>query len=167
LGLVLERVRPDGTVQARPPAEAQGSLFVTVQERLAQLGMRPPGRLDPQQVQQAGPPVSYMYVAALEFHRLLYVRVLAVLLVVLLAAAAVYAVFLRPLQDLAVNASALVIGIWGIRVVLTPANVTYVTAVGLFLAVVILILLGASTVRAVLFLYVRSALPRFWNRPPE
>jgi hypothetical protein len=167
LGLVLERVRPDGTVQALPPAEAQGALFVTVQERLAQLGMRPPVRVDPQQVQQAGSPISYVYVAALEFHRLLYVRVLAVLLVVLLAAAAVYAVFLRPFQDLAVNASALIIGLWGIRVVLTPANVTYVTAVDLFLAVVILILLGVSTVRAVLFLYVRSALPRFWNRHPE
>ena len=167
LGLVLERVGLDGTVEVLPPAEAQGALFVTVQERLAQLSMRPPVHLDRQQVQQAGPPIPYVYVAALEFHRLLYVRVLAVLLVVLLAAAAVYAVFLLPIRDLAVNATALTVGIWGIRAVLTPANVTYVTTVDLLLAVVILILLGASTVRALLFLHDRSALPRFWDRHPE
>ena len=79
-----------------------------------------------------------------------------------MAAAAAYAVLLRPFQDLVINAGALIIGIWGIRSVLTPANLTYVTAVDLSLSVVILFLLGAITVRAVIFLYQRSELR--WSR---
>jgi hypothetical protein len=122
--------------------------------------MNRPTPLDPQQVQAASSPIPYGYVTLLDFHRLLYLRVLAVLLVLLIAAAAAYAVFLRPFQDLVINAGALIIGIWGIRSVLTPTSLTYVTAVDLSLAIVILFLLGAITVRAVAFLYARSELRR-------
>jgi hypothetical protein len=160
LGLSLERVHADGTVEAIAPTEAPQHLFVTIQAQLAQHFMNRPTPLDPQQVQAASSPIPYGYVTLLDFHRLLYVRVLAVMLVLLIAAAAAYAVFLRPFQDLVINAGALIIGIWGIRSVLTPTSLQYVTAVDLSLSTVILFLLGAITVRAVAFLYARSELRR-------
>src|ERR1051326_5796997 len=112
-----------------------------------------PTSLDPQQFQGGPGHLQYIYLTQLDLHRLPPVRLLAVLLVLLITAAAAYAVFLRPLQDLVVNAGALIIGIWGIRTILTPTTVTYVTAVDLSLSVVILFLLGAITVRAGVFLY--------------
>jgi len=80
--------------------------------------------------------------------------VLAVLLVLLIAAAAAYSVFLRPLHDLVLNSGALVLGVWGIHGILTPQNLYYLTAVDLALSMVIIFLLGAITVRA--FLYIRD-----------
>jgi hypothetical protein len=158
LGLVLDRALPDGTVQPLPPAEAPSHFIVHVKEQLAQHTMNRPVPLDPQQLQASRVAVPYVYATGLTFHRLLYVRVLSVLLVLLIAAAAAYAVFLRPFQDLVTNSGALIIGIWGIRGVLTPPGMTYVTAVDLSLAVVILFLLSAITVRAVMYLYERSEL---------
>jgi hypothetical protein len=73
--------------------------------------------------------------------------VLAVLLVLLIASAAAYSVFLRPLHDLVLNSGALVLGVWGIRSILTPANLYYLTAIDLALSIVIIFTLGAITVR--------------------
>ena len=84
-----------------------------------------------------------------------YVRFLAVTLVILVAAAAVYTVFLRPLHDLVVNVGALVLGVWGIRSILTPSDILYITAVDLSLSMVIIFLLGAITIRALML--VRTA----------
>jgi hypothetical protein len=165
LGLVLDRVLPDGTVQSLPPAEAPSHLFVTVQERLAQHTMDAPTPVESTVGQDDDNQPQYIYLTKLNLHRLLHVQVLAVLLVLLITAAAAYAVFLRPFQDLVINAGALIIGIWGIRAILTPANLTYVTAVDLSLSVVILFLLGAITVRAVMFLYQRSELHWFRRAP--
>ena len=144
-----------------PPDEVRRHLFVAIQPLLAQHTVDRPVALDPQQGQAQSAPQEYVYATRLTIHRLLYVQVLAVLLVLLVAAAAVYAVFLRPFQDLVINAGALILGIWGIRGVLTPSSVTYVTAVDLSLSVVILFLLGAITVRALLYVHERGALQVF------
>ena len=93
------------------------------------------------------------------FSRPLYLKVLTVLLVLLVTAAAAYAVFLRPLSDLVVNSGALVLGVWGIRAVLLGAAVPGITAVNLALSVVILFLLLAFTARTVLYLHARSGIP--------
>ena len=61
---------------------------------------------------------------ALEFERPLYLRIVTVLLVVLIGAASAYAVFLRPLSELIINAGALVLGVWGIRAVLLGTEFT-------------------------------------------
>jgi hypothetical protein len=71
----------------------------------------------------------------------------------LIAAAAGYAVFMRPLQDLVVNSGALVLGVWGVRSILTPGNLYYLTTVDLALSIVIIFLLGAITVRALMFIH--------------
>jgi hypothetical protein len=161
LGIALARLFPDGASQSLPPDEARRHLFVALRPLLAQQTMDPPVPLAAQQSGSHGAPVEYVYATTLTIHRLLYLQVLAVLLVVLIAAAAVYAVFLRPFQDLVINVGGLILGIWGIRGVLTPTSVTYITAIDLSLSVVILFLLGAITVRALLHAHARGQWPAF------
>jgi hypothetical protein len=115
--------------------------------------MQGPFLVDPQAVRAGDDPLAYTYAFEVRFGRPPYVRVLAVMLVGLIAAAAAYSVFLRPLHDLVVNAGALVLGVWGIRGILTPANIFYITAVDLALSLVIIFLLGALTVRALVFVH--------------
>ncbi len=71
---------------------------------------------------------------------------------------------MRPLEDLVVNSGALVLGVWGIRGILTPGNLFNLTAVDLALSIVIIFLLGAITVRALMFLYERGEI-RLRRRP--
>jgi hypothetical protein len=62
-------------------------------------------------------------------------------------------VFLRPLHDLVVNSGALVLGVWGIRSILTPPSIVYITAVDLALSLVIIFVLSGLMIRALLFVH--------------
>jgi hypothetical protein len=161
LGIGLARVFPDGSVRPYSAAEAAEDISITFQEQLPRLIMEPPVQLDPATVAQPDDPYPYLAVESLTFVRPPHVRVLGVLLVLLVAAAAAYAVFWRPLQDLVLNAGALVLGVWGIRAIITPANFSHLTAIDLALSVVILFLLGAITFRALQFAHDRSGVPLF------
>jgi hypothetical protein len=152
VGVVLQRLRGNQT-QTLTTAEASGHLFLSLQELLPRQVMIGPKLLNPDSLRAADDPFDYLEAFELRFERPRYVRVLAVLLVLLIAAAA-YSVFLRPLHDLVLNSGALVLGVWGIHGILTPQNRYYLTAVDLDLSMVIIFLLGAITVRA--FLYLRD-----------
>src|SRR5207253_11279785 len=69
-------------------------------------------------------------------------------LVLLVSAAAAYAVFMRPLDQLVLNSGALILGVWGVRSILLGSSVPGITAVDLALSVVILFLLVAITWRS-------------------
>jgi hypothetical protein len=160
LGAVLQRVQPDGTVQTLTPGEAQGHLFLTVQNRLSLLFLQGPDEsTTPQLVTVGDSPYEYLYTGRLVLRRPVWLPVLAVMLILLISAAAGYAVFLRPLHDLAIGAGSLVLGVWGIRSVLLPNNISYTTAVDLALSVVLLFLLGGTSARALLMLWDRNRLP--------
>jgi len=158
LSVVLQRVQPDGTVQTLSPAEARGRLFLSVHERLPRLEMEPPQPIDPPAVQRPDLPYQYLYVDAITFERPLYLKALSILLVLLISAAAAYAVFIGPLHDLLINCGTVVLGVWGIRSILTPSNQTYVTALDVSLAMVIVFLLGAIAARTLRFSHERSGL---------
>ena len=158
LGVAWQRVSPDESAQTLPTAEIGGQLFLTVQEQLPRLRMAPPRPVETASVRVEGAPYGYLHVHDLVVARPIYMRVLAVLLVLLVTAAAAYAVFLRPLEELVVNSGALVLGIWGIRQILVPGNYNFATSVDLSLSIVILFLLSAITVRALLFAHERAAL---------
>jgi hypothetical protein len=163
LGVAAEWVHPDGTLDAVPPSEAANQLFLTIQELLPRQTMTPPANVDPESIRSDADPLHYLTALTISFERPRYVRVLAVLLVLLIAAAAAYSVFLRPLQDLFVNSGALVLGVWGIRGIVVPGNMYYITAMDMALSMVIIFLLGAITVRTLMFLHERSEL-RVLNR---
>ena len=158
IGIILDRLLPDGSVETVTPEEAQGYLSVTLQARTPALTMHAPVRLDPATVQDGDEIDPYLVVDLLRFERPLYVKVLTVLLILLVTAAAAYALFLRPINELIINAGGLVLGVWGIRAILLGTAVPGVTAVDLSLSVVILFLLLTITVRTLWVLDERSGL---------
>jgi hypothetical protein len=167
LGIAYQRLFPDGRREPIGAGEADDRLFLSVQELLPRSMMVGPFPVDHHRASSADDPLAYTQAFGVSFQRPPYVRVLAVMLVVLIAAAAVYSVVLRPLHDLVVNAGALVLGVWGIRSILTPPNILYITAVDLALSMVIIFLLGALTVRALLFVHDVAELRLLGRRPPR
>jgi hypothetical protein len=153
LGVAYQRVYPDGRLETLPASEARDRLFLSLQEMLPRNTMQGPFPLDRHGVRSRDDPFEYVEALEVTFIRPPYLRVLAVMLVLLIAAAAAYSVFLRPLPDLVVNSGALVLGVWGIRGILTPSNLYYITAVDLALSMVIIFVLGALVVRALLFVH--------------
>jgi len=152
LAVVLQRVYPDGRVQALSSREASGHLYVSVHHQAARTVMDKPIAVDPQTIASDGANWQYAQAHRLTFYRPLHLRVLTILLVLLMAAAAAYAVFMRPLDQLVINASALILGVWGIRAILLGPNVPGITSVDLALSMVILFLLAAITARALWYL---------------
>ena len=165
LGVAYQRVHPDGRLETLSPEYAKGRLYLSLQEMLPRNAMEGPFPLDATHVRSSDDPFEYVNAFEVAFVRPPYLRVLAVMLVLLIAAAAAYSVFLRPLPDLVVNSGALVLGVWGIRAILTPSNLYYITAVDLALSTVIIFMLGALTVRALLFVHDEAQLGWFGRRP--
>jgi hypothetical protein len=126
-----------------------------------------PVAVTPASIRSDDDAIPYAYAFGVSFDRPRYLRLLTVILVVLIAAAAAYAVFMRPLEDLVVNSGALVLGVWGIRGILTPGNMYYLTAVDLALSIVIIFLLGAITVRALMYIHDRGDMRVLRRRPPS
>src|SRR5438067_1214355 len=165
LAIGMSRVYPDHTVQPLSREEIGGHLFVTIQEQLPRENMTDPVLVDPQSVADADDIMQYAVDERLQFERPAHARIIAMLLVVLIAAAAAYAVFMRPLHDLVINSGALVLGVWGIRSILTPGT-AYRTVVDMALSAVILFLLGAITFRALQFCYSKGELNLFRRPKP-
>src|SRR5262249_23188876 len=137
---------------------ARGHLFMTLQEHLPREIMATPRFADPDSVSTPDDPYQLQVLTMLGFARPLDAQVLAILLVVLIAAAAAYAVFMRPLQDLVIGSGGVVLGVWGIRSILTPGT-AYRTMVDLALSAVILFLLGAITIRVLQYAHEKGGLP--------
>jgi hypothetical protein len=166
LGVVLQRLYPDGRVQAFSTEEAKGHLYLSVHQHAARTVMERPVVVDPQTVASDGAEWQYAQVHRLTFYRPLYLRVLAIMLIWLVAATAAYAVFMRPLDQLIINAGALILGVWGIRAILLGPNVPGITSVDLALSTVILFLLAAITVRTLWHLKDRADLALLNRKPP-
>lgn len=156
LGVAVLQQTADGTVRPFPADDVRRRLYLTVQEQLPREEMAAPEALDPAAFHDPDDAYQYTLVDVLRFNRPLHIKIMTVLLVVLIAAAAAYAVFMRPLSELVVSSGGLVLGVWGIRAILSPSNPAYLTAVDLSLSLVILFLLGAITVRALQYSHARS-----------
>ena len=161
---MLEREFEDGRVTRLGTSEAAGVWYLTFQEKLPRLTLIETAEIDPasmETVDNERMDLHYAFVHRFTFQRPAYLRVLGLMLVLLVAAAAGFAVFLRPLQELVLSAGSLVLGVWGVRSIISPSNHGVVTAVDLSLALVILFLLSAITVRTLVFLVeqCRSAAP--------
>ena len=148
LGVAMDRLYPDGREETLTLAEAAGYVTIWASARIPRIKVAPltdPTAGDPTLQETGRRP--YLFVDVVRFSRPLYLQVLTVFLVLLVTAAAAYAVFLRPLDQLIINAGALILGVWGIRVVLLGTTLPGLTAVDLALWSVILFLLVTITVR--------------------
>jgi hypothetical protein len=166
LALRYQRRAPDGRWGEIGAAEAAARLFLTLQEKLPRLRMEEPRWEEPARPSGPGSEGQYLVVMKLHLVRPLYLQVLTVVLVLLVSAAAAYAVFMRPLNELVINCGALVLGVWGIRAIIVPTSQNYLTSVELSLACVILFLLLAITVRALRFIHDRAGLHLLPASPP-
>ena len=164
LGVAYQRVDPDGRLETLSAEQARGHLILSLQELLPRNAMEGPFILDPRRMRGRDDPFEYVDAFAVTFERPPYLRALAVMLVLLIASAAAYSAFLRPLHDLVVNSGALVLGVWGIRSILIPSNLYFITAVDLALSMVIVFVLGALTIRALLYVHDQAELG-FLRRP--
>lgn len=158
LGVAAYDEEPDGTERPLRPEEVDRNLQVTLQEDLARFTMAAPEWIAPDRVHADGDPVSFLYVFGLNFQRPAYLKELTVLLVVLIALSACFAVSLRPVHDLFLGIGGVILGVWGVRNILVQGTLPYVTAVDLALSGVILLLLLAVAVRAVLHFHRLSGL---------
>jgi hypothetical protein len=160
LGVGGVEILPDGTsVEVRPETLA-GRAVVTVQNRVPDMIMDSPVPIAPETVRAATDPFGFLTVQALSFARPAYLKVLAVVLVLLVTVSAVLALFMRDIQDLLLGIGGLILGVWGVRSVLMPQSMPTVTAVDLALSWVILLLLLGLALRAALHFYRHSDLPR-------
>ncbi|MCC7371037.1 MAG: hypothetical protein IT306_21665 [Chloroflexi bacterium] len=162
LGVGVAALLPDGSVRPITRDESAGMLRATIQEQLPRESMGAPQPLSLTDIDDPSQPYQLVGAERLVFTRPIHERVLAVLLVLLVAAAACYAVFMRPLHDLVINSGGLVLGVWGIRALLSPGTASR-TLVDLSLSLVILFLLSAITFRALQFLWGRGGFS--WRRP--
>ena len=153
LGLALLQTDETMGAQNRPPDEAGARMHVTLQSDLQQMSMAAPAPRDATSLNEAEEGFDYFAIDALRFSRWQAGQGLAVILVLLIAAAAAYAVFLRPLHDLILSTGSLVLGVWGIRSVLVPSSIGGRTGVDVALALVILFLLGALSIRVALLVF--------------
>jgi hypothetical protein len=163
LGLGLQRLLPPtepngpSIPETLAPAEATGRLFVTLEEQVPQVDIvlltpaAPAGALGPAQP-------AYLAVNDIALERPAYLKVEVVLLVALVAAGAVYAVWVQPLVDVLTKVGGLVLSVWGIRSLLLGPLPPYATTVDAVLTLVILTVLSALTLRALYFLHDRGGL---------
>jgi hypothetical protein len=163
LGVIMQRVFADGSVQNLSPAEAAGHLSLKLANQIPRMRMGEPLPINAQLVPNGAGQYQYLVLTELTFTRPLYLQILTVLLVLLITAAAAYAVFAQPVSQLVVNASALILGIWGIRTILVGgALLPGLSAIDLSLSIVILFLLVAIAVRMLRVFWERGELQVPW-----
>ena len=144
IGVAMDRLYSDGREETLTFAQAAEYVTIWASARIPRVLVAPlADPADP--TLDGGRP--YLFVDVVRFSRPLYLQVLTVFLVLLAAAAAAYAVLLRPLDQLIINAGALILGVWGIRSILLGTTLPGLTAVDLALWSVILFLLVTITVR--------------------
>jgi hypothetical protein len=165
LGVTVERLDNDGSAEVLGPEEARKHLFLSLRNAAARIVVGRPTRLDPATVQPKRAQVPYSDVYAVDFFRPDYLRLLVPLVVALIAAAAFYAVGLRPFNELIMNSGGLVLGVWGVRSLLLGGYAPNTTAVDAALTLLIVAVLFVISVRAFRYMWGRSGL-RLRSDPP-
>ena len=159
LGVGGTATMPDGTVMELRPENLGGRAVVTLQNRIPDMIMDAPMPIHPDTATAAADPFAFLAVQAITFERPAYLKVLAVVLVALIAVSAAMALFTREVNDLALGIGGLILGVWGIRSILMPQGVSTVTAIDLALSWLILLLLLGLALRAALHFHRHSDLP--------
>jgi hypothetical protein len=159
LGVGGLATQADGTTVELRPENLASRAVVTFQNRIPDMIMDAPTSIAPETVSAAADPFGFLAVQALTFERPAYLKVLAVVLVVLIAVSATLAMFTRGIDEVALGFGGIILGVWGVRSVLMPQALSTVTAIDLALSWLILLLLLGMAVRAMLHFHRHSDLP--------
>jgi hypothetical protein len=147
LGFAVHITGPDGRPISVEQEVLQEGTVVTLQSQLSHLVMDPPHAIDPTSIMAVTDPYALPLVEALHFERPDYLKILAVLLILLISVSGSIALLRRNIDDLLLGIGGLILGIWGIRSVLVSQPLPGVSAIDLALSFVILFLLLGLTVR--------------------
>ncbi len=162
LGLQIDATQADGQKLGVSLDELRQRTVITLQNQTSQFSMADPVAIDPSRVAAASDPGQLPLVVALEFTRPDYLKVLAVLLVLLISASGIIALLTRDINDLLLGIGGLILGVWGIRSVLVNQPLPGVSAVDLALSYVILFLLLGLILRLIGYFHHRSGIHWPW-----
>jgi hypothetical protein len=150
LGISSQGKRADGTMVPAMKDQLAATAEMTVSSAVGWLQMATPELLNRTQVAAPAGSAPYLSVLRLRFTRPAYVQVLTILLVLLIIASGLVALFLNELSDLLIGIGSFVLVIWGIRSVVIQGNLPVVTIVDAVLTIVILLMLLGLALRATL-----------------
>lgn len=149
LGIDLSLTGPGGD-PFRPDLAMLNRLgTVTLQSQVSGLVMAPPTLVDPARVRAPSDPFALPLVGEFRWERPAYVKILAVILILLIAASGIIALMTRAIDDLLLGVGGLILGVWGIRSVLVSQPLPGASAIDLALSFVILFLLLGLIVRLI------------------
>lgn len=154
---MIERTLPDQEPRILTQAETQGILRLTIREQVARTVVGSFLPLDAGAVKSAHLPFDYAYAGAIDLVRPIYLRIIVVL-TILLIAAALYAMLMRPFDQSIINAGGLILGVWGVRSMLLGSYPADATAVDIVLTTVIIVLLGGISFRGLNYLHAQAGL---------
>jgi hypothetical protein len=108
-------------------------------------------------------------VEELSFGRPLYLQVLCVLVAILIGAAAAFAVFFRPFDQIILGAGGLILGVYGVRALILGDLPRDVAALDVYLSCVALFLLFTIAIRAVSYMHASTGwkVPRLMTATPD
>ena len=153
LGFAVLVIGPDSkSVPVDLTAIEEGAV-ITLQNQLSYLEMDPPRTIEPTRAMAVTDPYALPLVKALHFERPDYLKILAVLLILLISASGGIALLRRDVDELLLGIGGLILGIWGIRSVLVNQPLPGVSAIDLALSFVILFLLLGLIVRLTRFFH--------------
>jgi hypothetical protein len=159
LGVTLERVGANTQVTPIPAPEGLRQLQVKLDEQLPAVQLRELTNVDPATVRPADVPnFDYLAVASISLERPVYRKILTLLALVMIAIASIYAVWLRPFDQLIINAGALVLGIYGVRSLLLGSYPPDATILDIALIGVALFVLFSIGMRGVMYLHEKGGL---------
>ncbi len=162
LGLSGGDVGADGTLVPVTASDVERRAVITIQNQSGAFQMAAPITIDPDSVRAPADSAAFVTVQALAFTRPDYLKVLAVILMLLITVSGVLALLTRTVGDLLIGVGGLILGIWGVRSIIVPQPVPVVTAVDLVLTLVILVLLLGVVIRVGRHLHHGSEL--HWTR---
>ena len=154
----------DGQVTPLTAELVADQAIITTQDQLRDFDMVQPVGIDPQRVRSGNDPFDFFGVQEQRFDRPVHMKILAALLIALIAVSAIIAVAMRDIRDLIFGIGSLILAIWGVRSVLAPEALSVTTSVDMALSIIILLVLLILTARAAWSFGAAAELPALARR---
>lgn len=154
LGIEMTAQGPGGlTIPLDAAMLAARGVRLSVEDRVTRLTMTEPVPLDPAAYVSPATAARFVAVDRITWERPRYLRTLTILLVLLIAASAIFALSLKKVEDLLLGIGGIILGVWGVRSVIVQTPLPDLTVVDVTLALIILVLLLALAVRVTMHFY--------------
>jgi hypothetical protein len=109
IAAIQQRVQPNGQIESLEAGGPASSLFLSLHMEAPRLAISQPRPVDPETLPDEGSLYNWVSAYRMDFVRPAYLQVLTV------TVASACALFMRPVDQLVINAGALVLGVWSIR----------------------------------------------------